>query len=231
MANRTLLSALGKIGTIIAVAVAFVMGLTFTVYLSLRSPEVKVPDVTGKQSSTGESALESAGLNMRKRATRYSADTKPDTILDQSPRAGEVVKVGQTVAVVISRAEAREGETSVSLHGAEQSPEAAASGPQENQNASESSTAKGENDNQAEQRKKNARKKTAAAVNKNANNSNANGHPTANNSNANINTTRSPSGNSSIANANRSVNVNGNRNINAGNNANRRVTARPTPTP
>ncbi|HYE66341.1 MAG TPA: PASTA domain-containing protein, partial [Pyrinomonadaceae bacterium] len=97
------LSALGKIGIILAIAVAFVVGLTGTIYLSLRSPGVKVPDVVGKDYITGESALNDAGLYIRRRATRASADAQPNIILDQSPRAGEIIKAGQTVAVVVSR--------------------------------------------------------------------------------------------------------------------------------
>ena len=103
--GRPLGTALSKIGIFVAIAVAFSIGLAATVYLSLRSPEVAVPDVVGQHYLNGESALEDAGLYIRKRAKRYKADTKPDTILDQSPRAGEVIKVGQTVAVVVSSEE------------------------------------------------------------------------------------------------------------------------------
>ena len=41
-------SALRRIGIVIAIAIVFVFGLATTVYLSLRSPEVTVPDVVGK---------------------------------------------------------------------------------------------------------------------------------------------------------------------------------------
>ena len=62
MVAKRALSALSKIGVIIAIAVAFVFGLGGTVYLSLRSPEVKVPDVKGKDRTTAESALDDLGL-------------------------------------------------------------------------------------------------------------------------------------------------------------------------
>lgn len=48
--------------------------------------------------------LEKEGLNIRVRAARYNAGSTPDIILDQSPRAGAVVKSGVTVSVVVSRA-------------------------------------------------------------------------------------------------------------------------------
>src|SRR5438270_6714283 len=98
MAEKLVLGALRKIGIIIAVVAAFLFGMAGTVYLSLRSPEVKVPDVVGKDYAAGEQALDNAGLNVRKRATRAVADKQPNIILDQVPRSGEVVKVGQTVA-------------------------------------------------------------------------------------------------------------------------------------
>jgi beta-lactam-binding protein with PASTA domain len=55
--------------------------------------------------------VEEAGLNLRVRATRFAPDARANTILDQSPGPGEVVKVGQTIAVVLARSERREGET------------------------------------------------------------------------------------------------------------------------
>ena len=80
--KRTLLSVFSKIGIIAAIAVAFLISLTGTVYLSLRSVEVQVPDIVGKNRWAGEAELAKAGLNIRKRAERYSAEAKPDTILD-----------------------------------------------------------------------------------------------------------------------------------------------------
>src|SRR5215210_7850569 len=109
MVVKRALSALSKIGIIIAIAVAFSFGLAGTVYLSLRSPEVKVPDLKGKDRTMAETALDDAGLHMKVRATRFSPEAKPDTILDQLPEKDQVIKVGQTVAVVVARAP-KEGE-------------------------------------------------------------------------------------------------------------------------
>jgi beta-lactam-binding protein with PASTA domain len=100
-----------RITIVIAIAGAFLFGLATTVYLSLLSPEVTVPDVLGKDRFDAEKVLGKAGLNFRVRATRPSNEVKADTVLFQLPRAGEVVKVGQTVAMDISRA-TKEGEAS-----------------------------------------------------------------------------------------------------------------------
>lgn len=102
-------SALRRLGIVIAIAVAFLFGLAGTVYLSLLSPEVKVPEVIGKDRFEAEKVLGEAGLNYRVRATRPSNQASPNTVMFQLPRAGEVVKVGQTVALDVSRA-AKEGE-------------------------------------------------------------------------------------------------------------------------
>jgi hypothetical protein len=107
--SSRILSAFTSLGVVAIIAVAFTFGLVATVYLSLRSPKIQVPDIVNKQFVEGEATLEKAGLSMRERARRYKPDVAPGIILDQSPRAGEVVKAGQTIAVVISRAR-KEGE-------------------------------------------------------------------------------------------------------------------------
>ena len=95
----------------IAIGVVFLFGVATTVYLSLRSPEVQVPDVVGKDRFEAEKILAAADLKFRVRATRPSNQAQPDTVMFQLPRAGEVVKTGQTVAMDISRP-AKEGESS-----------------------------------------------------------------------------------------------------------------------
>jgi hypothetical protein len=109
VALRKVLSAFGKLAVVGLVAIAFAFGLLLTVYLSLRSPDIKVPEVAGKSYFDGETELARAGLDIRERAKRYKPDVPPGVILDQSPRPGEVIKAGQTVAVVVSRAP-KEGE-------------------------------------------------------------------------------------------------------------------------
>ena len=109
MAVRNILSAFGKLGVVALIAVAFAFGLVSTISLSLRSPDIQVPEVVNQSYFDGEKTLARAGLDIRERAKRYKAGVQPGVILDQSPRAGEVIKGGQTVAVVVSRA-AKEGE-------------------------------------------------------------------------------------------------------------------------
>ena len=98
-----ILSVFRSIAIVLAIAIVFLFGVATTVYLSLRSPEVKVPDVVGKNRFEAEKILADADLKFRVRATRPSTEAQPDTVMFQLPRAGEVVKTGQTVAMDISR--------------------------------------------------------------------------------------------------------------------------------
>ena len=199
-----------SIAIVIAIGVVFLFGVATTVYLSLRSPEVTVPDVMGKDRFEAERILAAADLKYRVRATRPSKEN-PDRVLFQLPRAGEVVKAGQTVAMDISRL-VKEGESPESVTPDE---------PAENRNTN---SAANNNDNKP---KRPPRNKNA---NENANgNSNANRPLNANRANANtgagnVNSTRP-------GNVNRTGVPNSNSNSRpAAVNENRRpVAPRPTP--
>jgi hypothetical protein len=215
---RQILLILKRIVIVIGIAVAFSLGLGGAIYLSLRSSETRVPDVIGKDEKSAEATISDAGLNFRVRARRPTAEAKPDTVLIQLPHAGEIVKVGQTVAVDISRQTAN-GESTAPAN--------------TNTNANTSTENKNENTstNSSATATPTPRKKPA--------NKNANGNANAN-SGANRNQNRN-------GNANRvTPNVNANRaappanngaNTNSGNttrpprnsNTNRRPAAAPTP--
>jgi hypothetical protein len=207
------LSALRRLTIVIAVAIVFVFGLATTVFLSLRSPEVKVPDVIGKDRFEAERVLGEAGLNFRVRATRPSDEVNANTVLFQLPRGGEVVKVGQTVAMDVSRG-VKEGAAAVAVP--EKSPE---------EKPANTNDASSENENKP--RRKNTN-----------NNANANGNSA--NRNANANRPANINRNTNTGNTNRSVNSNSNRppltinnNSNRAGNSNasaRPPAARPAPT-
>lgn len=217
--SRTLVT-LGKLGVVVACAIAFFLGLTGTVYLSLRSPDIRVPDIVGKDMVSAETALGSAGLNIRKRATRFSAGFQPNVVLDQTPRAGEIVKEGQTVAVVVSRAP-QEGEAEAAAQKPAPTPTPEIASEDQDKSA---------NDNNNNDNRSNKNKNQNSSRNKNANtNSNFN-IANSNISNANIvNRSGIVSGNANIGVNlnNRAVNIAPNRNMPAPN-LNRRV---PTNTP
>jgi len=195
---------------VIVIAVAFLFGVVSTVYLSLRSPEVKVPDVIGKDRFEAEKILANADLNFRIRATRPSNQVKPDTVLFQLPRGGEVVKAGQTVAMDVSR-ETKAGEASETVKPVESENRNSNSNANSNENRPRRPKNKNENDNS---------------------NGNANGNRNAN-ANRPINANRT-NANSVTPNANLTPRSNSNQSLkppSANANENRRpATPRPVPT-
>ena len=100
---KTGLSAIGKLLVVVALAGAFVVGAVSVIYLSLQGNPVKVPEVVGKDFNASENEIAELGLKLKKRATRYSEE-KPNTVLEQLPKPGEIVKTGQTISVVVSEA-------------------------------------------------------------------------------------------------------------------------------
>lgn len=214
----------------IAIAVVFLFGVATTVYLSLRSPEVKVPDVIGKNRFDAEQILADADLKFRVRASRPSNEAPRDTVMFQLPRPGEVVKAGQTVAIDISRP-AKEGETPETVKPADE--------PSENRNSNSSENT---NDNKPRKPKtRNANENANGNVNSNVtSNRNANSNT---NRNANSNTNRPanvnrPNANAAVENSNVTPRSNVNRidtrNTNSRTNSNvnenrRPVAPRPTP--
>ena len=210
---RQALTSLKRIFIVVGIAIAFTFGLLGAIYLSLRSSETKVPDIIGKDRTSAEDTISSAGLNFRVRATRPTSEAKPDTVLIQLPHAGEIVKVGQTVAVDISRP-TKEGESSTST----------------NANTNSNTEKKPENDKATNSNSNsNDNKPKKKPVNKNANdNSNTNSNRAVNrNRNSNGNTNRPTNAN---VNANPAgTPVHSNTNSAPRGNTNRRPATAPTP--
>ena len=210
---RQILLILKRIVIVMGIAVAFSLGLMGAIYLSLRSSETRVPDVIGKDRASAENTISDAGLNFRVRAIRPTAEAKPDTVLIQLPHAGEIVKVGQTVAVDISRPTAN-GESAA---------------PDTNANTSTESKSENTNTNSSATATPTPKKKPANRnTNDNANTTAANRNQ---NRNRNANAATSPNANANRAATPAATNANsGNANRPARNtNANRRPVAAPTP--
>lgn len=222
MAFGRILSAFGKLGIVALIAVAFAFGLLTTIYISLRSPNIQVPDVSGKTYFDGEKVLSKSGLDIRERAKRFKPEVPPGVILDQSPHAGETVKEGQTIAVVVSRAP-KEGEQPPDEAVAEErKTERGTEGLDENRNTNS-------NRRKPTNRNANGNTNSNAAANSNSSlNSNGNGGGThnANGGNANLPGNR----NANNKNSNGNLNSNARRTLNTNTNArNANAAARPTP--
>ena len=187
-----LVSIFRRITIVVVIAIAFLFGVATTVYLSLRSPEVKVPDVIGKDRFEAERILAAADLNFRVRAIRPSK-ANPDTVLFQLPRSGEVVKAGQTVAMDISRV-MKEGELPETVKPAESDTPNANTSANTNENKPKKPRNKNDNENANSNANSNSNKPANAnrtpnvnRVNVNAATENANVTPR-----ANVNSSESP---------------------------------------
>ena len=205
MAFGRILSAFGKLGIVALIAVAFAFGLLTTIYISLRSPNIQVPDVTNKSYFDGEKVLSKSGLDIRERAKRYKPDVPPGVILDQSPHAGDTVKEGQTIAVVVSRAP-KEGE---------QPPD---EGVAETRREERGTEGLDDNRNTNSNRRKPANRNTNGNANSNAA-ANSNASANSNTNGGNANNKNSNNKNANNRNSNGAVNSNARRTLNTNTNA------------
>jgi len=171
---RQILLIIKRVVIVIGIAVAFSLGLLGAIYLSLRSSETRVPDVVGKDRTAAETTIEEAGLNFRVRATRATAEAKPDIVLIQLPAAGVTVKVGQTVAVDISRA---------SANGQSNPPDTANDNTSNNQNQNTNTTSSSASPSPTPKKRPSPRANNNANANANAPNRNRNANAVIPNSN------------------------------------------------
>jgi serine/threonine-protein kinase len=79
----------------------FFLSAAAVAYLSFRGRTVEVPNVVGKSESEAEDELQDAGLRI-KVVSRVHDVAAAHSVLDQSPKAGNVVKTGQIVRVSVS---------------------------------------------------------------------------------------------------------------------------------
>ena len=107
-------SAIGKLVSVVIFLAAFFGAMTGVVYMSLSGEEIKVPEITGRDYVESEKELAALGLKLKRRADRPSVE-KMNTILEQLPKAGETVKTGQLILVVVSKAGVDGEETPKSL--------------------------------------------------------------------------------------------------------------------
>ena len=107
-------SAIGKLVVLGILLLAFFGGMAGVVYMSLSGSELKVPEIVGKDFLQSEKELAALGLKIKRRADRVSGEPM-NTVLEQLPKAGETVKTGQMILVVVSKAGAPEEQPPPSL--------------------------------------------------------------------------------------------------------------------
>ena len=86
----------------VTLAVLAVLIAAGTTWLLSSQQNVVVPDVAGRSSAQADSQLKSAGLKMVVAGQVASASVPTDTIVSESPAAGQRVRQGSEIAVVVS---------------------------------------------------------------------------------------------------------------------------------
>lgn len=113
-------SAIGRLILVGVLAATFFTGLFGVVYYQLKGEEVEIPKLVGKNFNQGTDELASHGLRIKKIASRFSEE-KPNTILEQRPRAGTTGKTGLIISVVVSKPNPDGAETPVDVINDEES--------------------------------------------------------------------------------------------------------------
>ncbi len=113
-------SAIGRLILVGVLAATFLTGLFGAVYYQLKGEEVEIPKLVGKNFNQGTDELASHGLRIKKIASRFSEE-KPNTILEQRPRAGTTGKTGLIISVVVSKPNTDGAETPVDVKNDEES--------------------------------------------------------------------------------------------------------------
>lgn len=193
-------SALGKLFVLIALAATFAVGMAGVVYLHLQGDEIKVPELVGKDLNASEQELAALGLQIKNRAYRFSTE-KPNTILEQIPKAGETVKTGQRILVVSSKANAEGEEAPVTIKKSTQEED------DDTEKIEELISDKPKKSNKANANSNSNKKKTSTTrdvISSNSNNSNSNSN-SSNGKNSNGNSVKENK-NASSGDSNKSAN-------------------------
>lgn len=99
-----------KFITLTAVILAFLLtiGLTagfFWIRGKIKGEEVKVPSIVGLHRDKAQEELESIGLVLKVKTEAFSQDYKKGHVIDQTIKAGDTVKLGYPVEVILSKGE------------------------------------------------------------------------------------------------------------------------------
>lgn len=88
--------------TVALLLAVFGVSAAGVIYIALRGRAVEVPSVVGKSESEAESELEDYGLRMQVKSRIHHDKIPANTVSDQYPPPGTIVKTGQLVRVSLS---------------------------------------------------------------------------------------------------------------------------------
>lgn len=93
---------LSRLLLVISLGAVFCIGAGGVIYVALRGRTVDVPSVIGKTEESAADILDDAGLRMVVRSRIHDKDVPVNSVCDQYPPAGTIVKTGQLVRVSLS---------------------------------------------------------------------------------------------------------------------------------
>lgn len=86
---------------VLALALAFLLSATITIYTLFRIGDTRVPDVIGKPESEAQKIVEKAGLKVK--VTRRNDPTAPaDTVIETRPGPNSSVKKDSNLTIIVS---------------------------------------------------------------------------------------------------------------------------------
>jgi serine/threonine-protein kinase len=110
LSRKGLSDTLKSLLTLALLAVTFFIGAGAITYFAVRGRTVAVPNVVGKSKRAAKTEFDEAGLRMDFKSPAYNDKAPADTVTDQSPSAGTIVKTGQIVRVSLSLGAAPAGQ-------------------------------------------------------------------------------------------------------------------------
>lgn len=90
---------------VIALALAFFLSATITIYTLFRIGDTRVPDIIGKPEAEAQKLAEKAGLKVK--VTRRNDAAPADTVIETRPGPNASVKKDSTVSIVVSAGPAK----------------------------------------------------------------------------------------------------------------------------
>ena len=90
---------------VIALALAFFLSATITIYTLFRIGDTRVPDIIGKPEVEAQKLAEKAGLKVK--VTRRNDAAPADTVIETRPGPNASVKKDSTLSIVVSAGPAK----------------------------------------------------------------------------------------------------------------------------
>src|ERR1044071_8793650 len=86
-----------RLGMVIALALAFFLSATITIYTLFRIGDTRVPDIIGKPEAEAQKLAEKADLKVK--ITRRNDAAPADTVIETRPRPNAFVKEDSTLRI------------------------------------------------------------------------------------------------------------------------------------